>query len=172
MTAARRWHLSVWSGACVPASPPSTFDMAVLVVTGLLSQSALVNQVPFTQRRSKWRRFRLRRVGCECPQLASLFATPARSDSFPKSQFLSCVPCVTLAGGLPGILRLRLLHRYRQQQLELDFFLTSLAASQGSTPAERRAWRDGIYEVIQAMTSRSQGGIIKIESMCQLVGIG
>jgi len=58
-----------------------------------------------------------------------------------------------------------------QQQVELDFFSASLAASQGSAPAVRRAWRDGIYEVIQAMTASRSQGEIGIERMCQLAGI-
>jgi hypothetical protein len=58
-----------------------------------------------------------------------------------------------------------------QQQVELDFFAASLAASQGSAPAERRAWRDGVYEVIQAMTASRSQGEIGIERMCQLAGI-
>jgi hypothetical protein len=37
--------------------------------------------------------------------------------------------------------------------------------------AERRAWRDDIYEVIQAMTTSRSQGDIGIERMCQLVGI-
>jgi transposase len=44
-----------------------------------------------------------------------------------------------------------------QQQLELDFFSTSLAASRGKTPADRRVWRKAIYAVIEAMTGVPQG---------------
>jgi hypothetical protein len=57
-----------------------------------------------------------------------------------------------------------------QQQVELDFF-SKPWASQGKAPAERRAWRDGIYEVIQAMTTSRLQGEIGIEHMCQLAGI-
>jgi putative transposase len=58
-----------------------------------------------------------------------------------------------------------------QQQVELEFFSASLAASRGTTPAERRACRDGIYEVIQAMMASQSQGEIGIEGMCQLAGI-
>src|SRR5690606_763157 len=51
-----------------------------------------------------------------------------------------------------------------------------LAARRGSTAAERRAWRDGIYEVIEGMTrSASQGETriegLGIERMCGLAGV-
>src|SRR5258708_23180443 len=36
-----------------------------------------------------------------------------------------------------------------QQQLELDFFSASLAASQRAAPAERRAWRHAVYALIE-----------------------
>src|SRR5262249_45022631 len=51
------------------------------------------------------------------------------------------------------------------------FFSASLAAGQGSTPAERRAWRDGVYEVIQAMTASLPQGALRIERMCVLSGV-
>jgi hypothetical protein len=58
-----------------------------------------------------------------------------------------------------------------QQRVELDFFSASLAASRGTTPAERRACRDGFYEVIQAMMASQSQAEIRIERMCQLAGI-
>src|SRR6266853_114576 len=44
----------------------------------------------------------------------------------------------------------------------------SLAAGKGRTPAERRAWRDGVYEVIQSMTARLPQGEPTIARMCAL----
>src|SRR6266576_4203002 len=51
------------------------------------------------------------------------------------------------------------------------FFSASLAASQGNTPAERRAWRDGVYTIIEAMTPPMPQGQITVERMCRLAGI-
>jgi septal ring factor EnvC (AmiA/AmiB activator) len=56
------------------------------------------------------------------------------------------------------------------QQSRARFFSASLA-SQGTTPAERRAWQDSVYEVIQAMTASRSQGEIGIERMCQLAAI-
>src|SRR5262249_59393260 len=50
------------------------------------------------------------------------------------------------------------------------FFSTSLAASRQSTPAERRAWRAGVYALIAAKTSRPQGKLT-VERMCALAGV-
>jgi transposase-like protein len=56
-----------------------------------------------------------------------------------------------------------------QQQFELDFFSRSLAAGQGATPFERRAWRTSIYAVIHAMMQRQ--GNPGIERLCALAGV-
>jgi len=45
-----------------------------------------------------------------------------------------------------------------------------LAAGQGSTPAERRAWRDGVYEVIQAMICSPAASELTIERMLRARG--
>jgi hypothetical protein len=50
-------------------------------------------------------------------------------------------------------------------------FSASLAAGQGSTPAERRTWRDGVYAVIQTMTILPQQGELTIERICVLAGV-
>jgi hypothetical protein len=52
-----------------------------------------------------------------------------------------------------------------------SFFSASLAASWGTTPPERRAWRDSVYEVMLAMTASRSQGEIGIECMCRLTGI-
>ena len=57
-----------------------------------------------------------------------------------------------------------------QQQLDLDFFSRSLAAGQGATPEEGRAWRDGIYAVIHAQMQQ-QGARDGIERRCQLAQV-
>ena len=49
------------------------------------------------------------------------------------------------------------------------FFSRSLAAGQGTTPDERRAWRNSIYAVIQA--KMQQQGNLGIERMCALAGV-
>lgn len=54
------------------------------------------------------------------------------------------------------------------------FFQGSLAASRGVTPAERRAWRDGVFVCIQAMARRQGGGpqvAPAVERMCALAGV-
>ena len=51
------------------------------------------------------------------------------------------------------------------------FFSASLAAGRGGTPAERRAWRDGVFAVIQAMTIPAPQGELTIERMCVLAGV-
>src|SRR5207237_3262840 len=48
-------------------------------------------------------------------------------------------------------------------------FQTSLAARQGATPAEQRAWRQSVFALIHAMTP-PQGGL-GIERMCALAGV-
>ena len=58
-----------------------------------------------------------------------------------------------------------------QQQVGTGFFSASLAASRGSTPAERRAWRAGVYAVIEAMTSPRPQGELTVERMCVLAGV-
>src|SRR6266446_4359465 len=50
-------------------------------------------------------------------------------------------------------------------------FSASLAASRGSAPAERRAWRASVYAVIQAMTSSLPQGENTIGRMCALAGV-
>src|SRR3972149_4827399 len=52
------------------------------------------------------------------------------------------------------------------------FFSASLAASQGKAPAERRAWRDGVYALMQAMTTPLPQGALTVERMCSLAGGG
>jgi transposase-like protein len=51
-------------------------------------------------------------------------------------------------------------------QQQVVFFSASLAASQGTASAERRAWRDGVYEVIQTMTASRSQGELGIERLC------
>src|ERR1700704_2311925 len=51
------------------------------------------------------------------------------------------------------------------------FFSASLAASRGSTPAERRAWRAGIYAVIATLMSPRPQGELTVERMCALAGV-
>ncbi|MDB5410303.1 MAG: family transposase, partial [Rhodospirillales bacterium] len=58
-----------------------------------------------------------------------------------------------------------------RQQVELDFFSASLAAGRGGAPDERRAWRRGVYAVIQAMSAPLSQGEIGIDRMCQLAGV-
>src|SRR5207249_3304644 len=54
------------------------------------------------------------------------------------------------------------------------FFQASLAAYRGVTAAQRRAWRDGVFAGIQAMT-RPQGegpaAVRSVERMCALAGV-
>jgi hypothetical protein len=47
---------------------------------------------------------------------------------------------------------------------DLESFQRCLAKSRGSTPAERRNWRDGIYEQIREVTFLQ--GSLSIERMC------
>ena len=49
------------------------------------------------------------------------------------------------------------------------FFQRCLAKSRGSTPAEQRLWRAGIYDQIREVMSRQ--GSLSIERMCQLVPV-
>src|SRR3981081_751023 len=53
----------------------------------------------------------------------------------------------------------------------MGFFSASLAASRGNTPAERRAWRAGVYAIIAAMTSPRPQGELTVERMCVLAGV-
>src|SRR6202022_2278463 len=46
------------------------------------------------------------------------------------------------------------------------FFQRCLAKNRGSTPAERKLWREGIYDQIRDVVSRQ--GSLSIERMCQL----
>ena len=55
-----------------------------------------------------------------------------------------------------------------QQQLDMDFFQRALRQVEGSRAAERRAWRDGVYAVIQAMTTSASQGEMGIERTCWL----
>lgn len=50
-------------------------------------------------------------------------------------------------------------------------FSASLAARRGRTPAERRAWREGVYTVIKAMMASGLQGGIGIERMCRLANV-
>ena len=65
------------------------------------------------------------------------------------------------------------IHRLKQllaeKTMEVDFFQRCLAKSRGSTPEERRKWRDGINEQIREVMFL-QGGM-SIERMCQLVPV-
>src|SRR6202035_2025114 len=45
-----------------------------------------------------------------------------------------------------------------------------VGANRGSTPAERRAWRAGVYALIAAKTSRPQGELT-VERMCTLAQV-
>src|SRR5215472_5947894 len=49
------------------------------------------------------------------------------------------------------------------------FFQRCLAKNRGSTPAEHKLWRDGIYEQVRAMMSM-QGGL-SVERMCYLTQV-
>ena len=49
------------------------------------------------------------------------------------------------------------------------FFQKSLAARQGTTPPERRAWRQGVFALIHAMMPPQ--GPLPIERMCVLSGV-
>jgi transposase-like protein len=49
------------------------------------------------------------------------------------------------------------------------FFQRSLAAREGTTPGERRAWRRGVFALIHAMMPPQ--GSLSIERMCALTGV-
>src|ERR1700732_323333 len=49
------------------------------------------------------------------------------------------------------------------------FFQRRLAKNRGSTPAERKLWREGIYDQIRDVVSRQ--GSLGIERMCQLAQV-
>src|SRR5258707_11589183 len=51
------------------------------------------------------------------------------------------------------------------------FFPASLADSQGSRTAERRAWREGVYTVIEAMPPPLPQGQTSVERMCRLARV-
>jgi hypothetical protein len=53
--------------------------------------------------------------------------------------------------------------------VEVDFFPRCLAKSRGSTPAEMKLWREGIYDQIREMMSMQ--GSLRIERMCQLAQV-
>ena len=65
--------------------------------------------------------------------------------------------------------RIAELERKIGQQLGTGFFSCSLAACQGTTPAERRGWRDGVYALIHAETPWQ--GDTEIERICWLAGV-
>ncbi len=56
-----------------------------------------------------------------------------------------------------------------EKTLEARFFQRCLAKSRGSTPAERRLWREGIYDQIREVMSLQ--GNLSIERMCQLAQV-
>ncbi len=56
-----------------------------------------------------------------------------------------------------------------EKTLEVDFFQRCLAESRGSTPEERRFWRDGIYDQIREVMSLQ--GSLSIERMCELARV-
>jgi len=97
-------------------------------------------------------------------EAASLIASGAKAQAA-----VSDTPATELEEARKRIAELE--RKVGQQQVDLDFFSASLAAGQGSTPAERRAWRDGVYEVIQAMTARLPQGEPTIARMCTLAGV-
>src|SRR5215470_18347398 len=49
------------------------------------------------------------------------------------------------------------------------FFQASLAASRGVAAAEAKAWRNGVYALVQAMTQ--QQGSLTVERMCALAQV-
>jgi len=51
--------------------------------------------------------------------------------------------------------------------LEVDFFKGALQKNRGSTPAQQRLWRNGIYDQIREVMSLQ--GSLSIERMCQMV---
>lgn len=57
-----------------------------------------------------------------------------------------------------------------QQQLEL-FFSRSLAALRGRSSLEQRFWRNGIFKVIEKMTTDLSQGEFNIDRMCWLAGV-
>jgi len=63
------------------------------------------------------------------------------------------------------------IHRLKQlladKTLEVDFFQRCLAKNRGSTPAQQRLWRNGIYDQIREVMSLQ--GSLSIERMCQMV---
>ena len=61
----------------------------------------------------------------------------------------------------------RLERKIGQQQIELDFF-GKPAAGQGSTPANAGSGRDGIYAVIQEMTSLVAKAVSRLADVCAL----
>src|ERR1700728_4307922 len=50
------------------------------------------------------------------------------------------------------------------------FFQTGLAAFRGVTSAERSAWRDGVFAIIEAMT-HPQGSAMDVERLCWLARV-
>jgi transposase-like protein len=55
------------------------------------------------------------------------------------------------------------------QQLIIEFFQACLAVSRGVAPKEKRSWRDGVFQAIEAMLRR-QGGL-SAETMCELARV-
>ena len=55
------------------------------------------------------------------------------------------------------------------QDSGVGFFQRCLAKSRGSTPAERKLWREGIYDQIREVMSLQ--GSLSIERMCQLAQV-
>jgi putative transposase len=53
--------------------------------------------------------------------------------------------------------------------VEVDFFQRCLAKSRGSTPAERKLWREGIYD--QTGELMPMQGSMSVERMCQLAQV-
>jgi hypothetical protein len=51
------------------------------------------------------------------------------------------------------------------------FFQGCLAKSEGSTPEERRLWRDGIYDQIREVMPLQGQGNLSIERMCELTRV-
>jgi putative transposase len=56
-----------------------------------------------------------------------------------------------------------------EKSMEVDFFKRCLARNRGSTPAQQRLWRDGIYDQIREVMSLQ--GRLSIERMCQMVPV-
>ena len=53
-----------------------------------------------------------------------------------------------------------------EKVLEADFFQRRLAKGRGSTPEQRRLWRDGVFEEIRELMTVQ--GNLGVDRMCQL----